>query len=190
MGDRATLKPELSNEFVQWVKKEILYFLLKRPHLVLLYNVAFLWQRAIGYPWPKKGWFPKNYLDTLDKELEHHILARIATLARLTQKIGSPNVVFTETFLSKVTDNQFCLGAGAFDDTFRAFIAEVFPFANEIPHFFDHLYEEFVRISKLPTDHWWHLEECDGKLTLCVNPERRRKRQNDHVVTFKKAKSV
>ena len=190
MGDNATLKPELSNEFVRWVKKEILYFLLKRPHLILLHNAALLWQRAIGYPWAKKGWFPKNYLNNLHKELERSVLARITTLAKLIQEVGNPNVVFTETFLSEVTDNQYCLGAGAFNDTFRAFIAEVFPIANEIPHFFDHLYEEFVRISKLPTDHWWHLEEREGKLILCVNPERRRKRQNDHVIPFKKAISV
>lgn len=188
MGDRDTLR--LSAEFMRWVKKEIVYLLLKRPHLVLLYNVAFLWKRLIGHPWPEKGWFPKNYLDHLHKELEHHVLARIATLARFIQEIGNPNVVFTESFLSKVTDNQYCLGAGVLNDTFRAFITEVFPIANEIPRFFDHLYEELVRMSKLPTDHWWHLEEREGKLILCVNPERRRKRQNDHAVPFKKAKSV
>lgn len=190
MGDNATLKPELSNEFVRWVKKEILYFLLKRPHLILLYNVALLWQRAIGYPWPKKGWFPKNYLDDLHKELGHHVLARIATLARCIQKIGSPNVVFTETFLSEVTDNQYCLGTDTLNDTFRAFIVEVFPIANEIPHFFDHLYGELMRISKLPTDHWWHLEERGGELILCVDPEQPRKRRGDHVIPFKKAISV
>jgi len=151
---------QLSDPFVRWVEKRILHLFLVRPHLILLYNIAFLWQRIIGDPWRPKGWFPKNYLDQIGKDLNRCTFAQLTNLGRRIEYTAGRE---------GLTSKRYPLGRDALSAEFRRSFASSFPLAHKIPGFFEALYQELIRMSTVKTDLWWHLDISEGTLFLCVS---------------------